>query len=615
MSCVIDAVASEVRNYPNHYLNVAARSVIRHIKDEQHRWKESSGVARIPIALKLIAYGCASPVSLLAAADNACCALARKATGRPAKYANCHEVTAGLYLGNVKAANDIEYLRRMQIDCVVSLYPVDVDYPADIEHCKVMIKDKPHVSLEESIQNSMDVLDEALKSGRRVLVHCHHGASRSAAIVIAYLMLRCGMSYRQALEVTRRRRRTVRPNVGFREQLKALSERPRQQAHPGDWENLRLALERPFDARRLKQVDGLFHKCRFAGKQPESLELLTKALDRIACVPAKQLKDRQRRLLQQAQRIILNHGQRCWFYALRGHAAWQDFADYEAISVERLTGCAAEDQSSPASARALGCCIGGRSTSSGFYGEQVVGELAERYIDEIPPEGADRLNVYWPGGKTCLVQLAGRSFLFDPEFRPGVIEGPAKLSDCNPDAVLQSGDSLPSGVGTEHLQHLQAALFTSCDISKKAAKQGYRYVYDFAPWESARLDNKLTLTRLPAAGDKPSGGWALQSGSQTVLYFGEGSANESQATWQRIHKRFPKPAVLIMPIRDLEACERELSIAEFLDAEHFVPIRWDGDLGRQGDGSGARRIEQAVAKRRSLWGKVHVPLIGENFSP
>lgn len=48
------------------------------------------------------------------------------------------------------------------------------------------------------------------------------GQSRSAAVVVAYLMASRGCGYDRALDVVRRARPTVRPNLGFELELRRL---------------------------------------------------------------------------------------------------------------------------------------------------------------------------------------------------------------------------------------------------------------------------------------------------------------------------------------------------------------------------------------------------------
>lgn len=53
-----------------------------------------------------------------------------------------------------------------------------------------------------------------------VLVHCMAGISRSATIVIAYLMKEKGMGMEDAYDYVKERRSIVRPNSGFRRRLR-----------------------------------------------------------------------------------------------------------------------------------------------------------------------------------------------------------------------------------------------------------------------------------------------------------------------------------------------------------------------------------------------------------
>mmetsp|Transcript_32406 Transcript_32406/g.100233 ORF Transcript_32406/g.100233 Transcript_32406/m.100233 type:complete len:246 (-) Transcript_32406:151-888(-) len=62
-------------------------------------------------------------------------------------------------------------------------------------------------------------IDAAKAAGEAVLVHCQAGVSRSASIVIAYVMKSLGMSLEDAFAYVKARRKIVSPNRAFMEEL------------------------------------------------------------------------------------------------------------------------------------------------------------------------------------------------------------------------------------------------------------------------------------------------------------------------------------------------------------------------------------------------------------
>ena len=63
--------------------------------------------------------------------------------------------------------------------------------------------------------DSYRFIEEAKKKGGRVLVHCIQGISRSATIVISYIMLTHKFTYDETLKFVEQRRKIVSPNLGF----------------------------------------------------------------------------------------------------------------------------------------------------------------------------------------------------------------------------------------------------------------------------------------------------------------------------------------------------------------------------------------------------------------
>lgn len=73
-----------------------------------------------------------------------------------------------------------------------------VDTPTDIAYFRVPVHDQTAADLRPHIDGVCDFIHGALGEGRRVLVHCAQGLSRSAAIVLAYLIKHHGCAMADA---------------------------------------------------------------------------------------------------------------------------------------------------------------------------------------------------------------------------------------------------------------------------------------------------------------------------------------------------------------------------------------------------------------------------------
>ncbi|KAK8941828.1 Dual specificity protein phosphatase [Platanthera guangdongensis] len=87
----------------------------------------------------------------------------------------------------------------------------------------VPLRDTEEENLLDYLDACLDFIDQGRKEGA-ILVHCFAGVSRSAAIIIAYLMRTEQKSQEDALESLRQCHEHVCPNDGFLEQLKLFEE-------------------------------------------------------------------------------------------------------------------------------------------------------------------------------------------------------------------------------------------------------------------------------------------------------------------------------------------------------------------------------------------------------
>ncbi|XP_045653239.1 serine/threonine/tyrosine-interacting-like protein 2 [Ursus americanus] len=95
----------------------------------------------------------------------------------------------------------------------------------EIQYLGVEVDDFPEVDISQHFRKAAEFLDEALLTYRgKVLVSSEMGVSRSAVLVVAYLMIFHDMAILQAL-LTVRRKRAIYPNDGFLKQLRELNEK------------------------------------------------------------------------------------------------------------------------------------------------------------------------------------------------------------------------------------------------------------------------------------------------------------------------------------------------------------------------------------------------------
>ena len=83
-----------------------------------------------------------------------------------------------------------------------------------------MVGDTPNDNIKCFFKSSFNFIEENIAK-TNVLVHCQAGVSRSATIVIAYMMRKYQYGMDDALKRVKGRRPYVDPNKGFMKQLRS----------------------------------------------------------------------------------------------------------------------------------------------------------------------------------------------------------------------------------------------------------------------------------------------------------------------------------------------------------------------------------------------------------
>jgi hypothetical protein len=156
-----------------------------------------------------------------------------KITGRMVKVLDVGmQGAAPVFLSSHAAAAKVETFKPTGTSKVRALVNVSNDIPyffsedeeqkrfgGTIKKFRVSIQDVPDADLIGSLPEVTDFIQNARKDGLPVLVHCAMGVSRSASVVIAYMIRYENMTLAEAHALLKSKRNEICPNLGFLQQL------------------------------------------------------------------------------------------------------------------------------------------------------------------------------------------------------------------------------------------------------------------------------------------------------------------------------------------------------------------------------------------------------------
>ena len=129
-----------------------------------------------------------------------------------------NQITEKVYLGNEDTARDKEIMKKLNIsNILICAEGCEPFYPDEYKYKILYLDDAADEDLLSWLKEGFDFIDS---SKDNVYVHCAMGISRSASVVIAYLMYKNKMSYDEAFDEVKNKRSVISPNTGFQEQLK-----------------------------------------------------------------------------------------------------------------------------------------------------------------------------------------------------------------------------------------------------------------------------------------------------------------------------------------------------------------------------------------------------------
>ncbi|XP_038599288.1 dual specificity protein phosphatase 13-like [Tachyglossus aculeatus] len=146
-----------------------------------------------------------------------------------ASCSHVDEVWPNLFIGDVTTANNRFELWKMGITHILNAAHGGMYcqggadfYGSRVHYFGVPASDLPSFDISVYFSSAAEFIHGALSTpGAKVLVHCVVGMSRSATLVLAYLMIQHRLSLVQAID-TVKERRWIFPNPGFLRQLREL---------------------------------------------------------------------------------------------------------------------------------------------------------------------------------------------------------------------------------------------------------------------------------------------------------------------------------------------------------------------------------------------------------
>jgi len=144
--------------------------------------------------------------------------------GRAFPQGSAQEIIPNLFLGSHIAAKDKKSLQDNGITHVLACHGRAPYFPDDFKYMVLYLNDNDdQQDLTSYFSTTNRFIDEVISSNNAVLIHCIRGVSRSATVVMAYLISK-GLEPSSAKRLMQKSRAKADPRDGFIVQLKTYHE-------------------------------------------------------------------------------------------------------------------------------------------------------------------------------------------------------------------------------------------------------------------------------------------------------------------------------------------------------------------------------------------------------
>lgn len=139
-----------------------------------------------------------------------------------------NRVDDNVFISGYLPAADADTIKSLGITRIVKMFKDSPNYyGGQYEHPGVTVavfpaEDRSDYNIHKDAVGALKFIFDGVRNNELILVHCHAGVSRSATVVLMYLMIRYKMPLDEALMTLKNIRPIVNPNSGFMAYLRCV---------------------------------------------------------------------------------------------------------------------------------------------------------------------------------------------------------------------------------------------------------------------------------------------------------------------------------------------------------------------------------------------------------
>lgn len=131
-----------------------------------------------------------------------------------------NEILPNLFISSFKDIINNNYIEEYNIKYIINLSEMNINFNEEIEQYRINIKDYEESDISKYFTKTSRIICNRLIKKENILVFCFAGKSRSASIIISFLIKKRHMSFEEAYKLMKEKNPKTSINEGFIKQLK-----------------------------------------------------------------------------------------------------------------------------------------------------------------------------------------------------------------------------------------------------------------------------------------------------------------------------------------------------------------------------------------------------------